>query len=83
MCAANELLVLAMDGLGVARDCKDEQRLPFTRVVWGNTLEGTIPMCLWSLPHIELLHLSGNGLTGKISSSIPHNSTLKDLSLGR
>jgi Leucine-rich repeat (LRR) protein len=83
MCFARELLVLAMDGLGVARECPDQKQLPFSGVILGNTLVGTIPSCLWSLPHIELLHLSGNGLTGTISESIPRDSPMKDLSIGR
>lgn len=82
MCGAKELLVLAMDGLGVAKECQTGLRIPFSGALLWNTLEGSIPACLWSLPHIELLHLSGNGLTGTISSEIPNNSTLKDLSLG-
>jgi Leucine-rich repeat (LRR) protein len=82
MCEARTLLILAMDGLGAAMQCRDKYTIPFSGVVLGNTIDGSIPSCLWSLPLIELVHLSGNGLTGSISNNFPMNSTLVDLSLG-
>ena len=39
---------------------------------------GSIPECIWNLPNLTVLHLAGNGLTGKI---MPPSHSLVDLSL--
>lgn len=82
VCHAREAMVLALDGLGGARECRHDRVILFSGVVLGGTLDGRIPSCLWSLPRLHLLHLSGNGLMGSIGTSFPRNSSLTDLALG-
>jgi hypothetical protein len=61
MCAPRNLTVLSMDGLGAASNCKHEIQVPFTGVVLDNALTGTIPECVWTMPQLQVLHLTGNG----------------------
>ena len=61
ICAARNITVLSMDGLGAAQHCKHEVQMPLTGVVLDNALTGTIPACVWSLPQLQVLHLTGNG----------------------
>jgi hypothetical protein len=82
MCAAHKVQVLSMDGLGAARDCKHSTPVPLFGVTLCNTLGGSIPVCLWSLPLLQVPQLTANGLTGSLSGTIAGNSTLKTLSIG-
>jgi Leucine-rich repeat (LRR) protein len=61
MCAARNLTVLSLDGLGAAEQCKHAVKVPLTGVVLDNTLTGTIPECVWTLPRLQVLHMTGNG----------------------
>ena len=45
------------------------------------SIGGSIPTCLFQLPNITTLHLSGNGFTGSIPGDIVLSTTLTDLSL--
>jgi hypothetical protein len=47
-----------------------------------NTLEGSVPSCLWSLPALQVLHLTGNGLTGSIGELGSIGSLLRTVSIG-
>lgn len=60
---------MAMDGLGSGIDCRKEFYDPLNLMhsYMPITLEvGTIPECIWKLENLTVLHLSGNGLTGKL-----------------
>jgi hypothetical protein len=61
MCAPRNVTVMSLDGLGAAKNCKHEVKVPLTDVVIDNILEGTIPECVWKLPQLQVLHLTGNG----------------------
>ena len=69
MCSAHNCSVLSMDGLGAAFGCRDATKIPITNVHVFNTLDGTFPNCLLQLPKLRVLHLTGNGLGGTLSSS--------------
>ena len=69
MCDARNVSVLSMDGLGAAKACKGSVELPLSGVTLFNTLEGSIPSCVWVLPLLQVLHLTGNGLTGSVHIS--------------
>jgi Leucine-rich repeat (LRR) protein len=79
ICSAGYLSVLSLDGLGVAKECSHELSTvvyPQWRTTWGD-----IPQCLWtSMPNLTVLSLSGNGLTGSLSS-LPDRSRLVNLTL--
>jgi Leucine-rich repeat (LRR) protein len=84
MCSVQELQVLSMDGLGAATGCKHEFVIPITGVSLFNTLDGSIPPCLWNLKNLTTLHLSCNGLAGSLQESHSrYESSIRDLSLGK
>ena len=71
---------MSMDGLGTAKNCpKNDNVFFFTDVVLFNTMDGSLPGCLWSLPNLRTLHLAGNGFSGTISETI--SDSLVDISL--
>jgi Leucine-rich repeat (LRR) protein len=61
ICSTSNAIVLSLDGLGVANECKNEVKVPLTGVTIFNTLAGTVPQCVWRLPQLQVLHLTGNG----------------------
>ncbi len=80
ICNATSLIQLSMDGLHSASSCSSHV-LPWysgsgLQSVGG--VSGTIPECIWSMPKLESLTLSGNSLDGSISAntnSIDFNAT--------
>jgi hypothetical protein len=61
VCLGVSLQVLSLNGLGAARGCKDAVTSVFSSdVVLYNTLEGSLPDCVWHLPYLRILHASGN-----------------------
>jgi Leucine-rich repeat (LRR) protein len=82
ICKIKTLNSLALDGLSSSQNC---QILIFpglsSSFVFKNVITGGIPSCLYSLPYLETLHLSGNGLTGTLPSNLNFSHTLNDLSL--
>ncbi|RYH21456.1 hypothetical protein EON65_20640, partial [archaeon] len=66
--ASSYLNTLALDGLGTSSFCESSVWDPFGlfNSQFGGLLTGTLPHCVWSLPAIQVLHLSGNGLSGSL-----------------
>ena len=81
VCNASRLKVLSLDGLGTASRCSVSINLPLFKGRFSTFIGGTIPGCIFALPEIVTLHLSGNGLKGKLAQSLPLNSKMKNLSL--
>jgi Leucine-rich repeat (LRR) protein len=83
ICEVQTLTALALDGLFTAPSCR--------RYIYPNTqfhgfllkhyIQGSLPACLFEIPTLKTLHLSGNGFTGSIPNSLNLSSTLTDLSL--
>jgi hypothetical protein len=80
ICEAFNVIVYSLDGLTAARDCKLSFSVPLTGVSLSQTLDGTIPDCLWSQTTMKVLNLAGNGLRGQIKD-IPPESSLINLTL--
>jgi Leucine-rich repeat (LRR) protein len=84
ICQSPHLAVLAMDGLSSSIRCQDrffdESTTSNTAYQISNGIYGTVPGCLFQLPELEILHLSGNGLTGHLPD-LRENSMLYDLVL--
>jgi hypothetical protein len=59
VCSMTKAVVLSLDGLGASTACPDTVEFPITKIKLFNTLEGTIPPCIWNLPNLTLLHLAG------------------------
>lgn len=79
ICNSSSLTNLILDGMSSAASCQNK--------LFGSTytlkyvVGGTVPVCLFRLPYITTLHLSGNGFTGSIPNDIVISDTLSDLSL--
>eukprot|EP00981_Chlorochromonas_danica_P003448 scaffold654_cov207-Ochromonas_danica.AAC.33 len=70
-CNLTSLQVLALDGLSTAKACRRSTLSSLLPQVHSYTLgnhaiHGSIPKCLFSMPKLRTLHLSGNGLEGSI-----------------
>jgi Leucine-rich repeat (LRR) protein len=85
ICSAKFLTSLSLDGLSTAENCRvllfSAVSPLFSGFAVRDFLEGPIPPCLYEMSKIQLLHLSGNGITGSIPSNITLSATLTDLSL--
>lgn len=81
ICINEGIEFLAMDSLAASSRCPKSYSLPFSRVRLFNTLEGSVPNCVFSLEKLTSLYLMGNGLTGSLSADLPLNSSLQHLIL--
>jgi Leucine-rich repeat (LRR) protein len=85
ICLAGFLISLSLDGLSTAENCRVPLFSPvsplFTGFAVRHFLQGQVPLCLFEMLGLQLLHLSGNGLTGSIPSNITLPDILTDLSL--
>lgn len=81
LCKAESLVELSLDGIGAAEACQLKY-LPFsTSYAVADEVRGTVPRCLYALPNIKLLHLSGNGIRDHIPKDINISSSMVDLVL--
>ena len=88
MCSNPALTILIMDGLHTAEQCRT-WIFPGLRHTFRNLsaymlrdpVKGTIPTCLFSLPLLQTLHLSGNGIDSTLPSTLTISPSLQDLSL--
>eukprot|EP01034_Spumella_vulgaris_P030559 gene30559-37797_t len=85
LCATRELTTLALDGLKTASSCESTHNFfPSSTGVksyWVGGEEGSLPSCVFELPKLSILHLSGNGYIGSIPFDLNITQTLSDLSL--
>ncbi len=75
---------MVLDDLTSASTC-DLQVPKFLQALFRGVLpqrfmQGSIPACIWKMPSLETLHLSGNGLTGTLGELLK-NSSLQALNL--
>ena len=83
ICHARGLRVLALDGLHSSPHCTD----PFVHGVKSKSYvlyaytKYSIPACIYNMPHLEILHLSGNAFSGTLPSDVKLTTTLVDLTL--
>ena len=68
-----------VDGMSSAKSC--QRRLFGATYTLKYDLGGSLPTCLFQLPTITTLHLSGNGFTGTIPKDIFIADSLRDLAL--
>ncbi len=83
ICMNNQLETLALDGLVCASSCR-KHILPgiSSSYVSRRSITGSIPDCLWSLPQLKVLHLSGNSLKITLPTNrIYFSKSISDLSL--
>jgi hypothetical protein len=84
ICDAKSLSVLALDGITTAENCRVNLfplfKNKISTYVTKHLINGGVPSCLFSMPSLETLHLSGNGLTGSLPAG-PITSSLMDITL--
>jgi Leucine-rich repeat (LRR) protein len=84
VCNLTSFEVLSMNGLSTAPSCRLEV-FPGSQLLSAFVLEksvsGTIPPCLFNMPHLQTLHFSGNGFTGALPDNMNISVTLNDLQL--
>jgi Leucine-rich repeat (LRR) protein len=73
ICESTSLSSLILDGVGVGSSCSTNRGSR-------SSFHGYIPSCLFSMPSLSTLHLTGNGLTGTLPE-LSANSSLTTLSL--
>jgi Leucine-rich repeat (LRR) protein len=76
MCHAGHVEVLSLTGLGSSHSCKNLVTVPFTSVSLVQTMDGSIPDCVWQLSNLRMLNLAGNGLSGTIGEVAAMSSLL-------
>jgi Leucine-rich repeat (LRR) protein len=81
ICDAQELEVLALDGVGAAEDCQLDY-FPWTDS-YGllKGIHGSLPTCLFEMKNLKTLHLSGNLISGSIPNHLNISARLQDISL--
>ena len=61
---------------------ENSKKMLLSGVTLFNTLDGSIPSCVWtSMPNLTVLHMTGNGFTGKIGTEGMHLPVIENLSL--
>ena len=83
VCAASNLKILVLDGLRTAEVCR-KMFFPHTDIKtfdYYKVPRGSIPPCIFELSSLQLLHLSGNGLTGSIPADVVISPSLMDMAL--
>jgi Leucine-rich repeat (LRR) protein len=78
-CNASALSGLILDGLSSATSCRNT--LPSGAYTLSRSVGGTVPTCLFQLPALTTLHLSGNKFTSSLPSAVVLSNTLYDVSL--
>jgi Leucine-rich repeat (LRR) protein len=82
ICNSSSLDALVLDGMRTATACRLNYRLSFSDAYSATrTSNQRLSECLFTLPTLATLHLSGIGLTGAIPPSVEVSGALKDLSL--
>eukprot|EP01034_Spumella_vulgaris_P033224 gene33225-40995_t len=85
ICGALSLEQLMLDGMstGSCADWKGSSADQINKRVnrYSDTGVGSIPECLFNMPSLTTLHLSGNGISGTIPCDKPVSRVLQELSL--
>jgi Leucine-rich repeat (LRR) protein len=82
ICQMTNMVSLALDGLTTATTCR-KTIFPSLSYFDGFTVDhymvGSIPSCLYEMPQLQSLHVSGNGLTGTLPDDIILGKELEEI----
>ncbi len=84
ICNAKVLNSLVLDGLSSAASCQNQlfpNNKRLNSFILQNPLQGSIPRCIFELPLLENLYLSGNELTGTIPDNVNISRVFRNLRL--
>jgi Leucine-rich repeat (LRR) protein len=83
VCRSASLNILALDGMGTASRCRSSvfPGVSSSYVSRHPALQGSIPSCLFSMPNLTTLHLSGTGAAGTLPYDLQLGPMLIDLAL--
>lgn len=82
VCQPERLETLVLDGLQSASSCKGFTIPGFNAAAdRSRYFSGSVPSCLFNLPHLNTLHLSGNSLSGTLEKDLVISEKLLDLDL--
>jgi Leucine-rich repeat (LRR) protein len=84
ICAAENMSALVLDSMSSAGACRRQfgaihSLFPVT--ISTISQHGVVPSCVWKMPNMQTLHLSGNGLQGSLEDIDPAVTKLNDVSL--
>jgi hypothetical protein len=84
ICELEKMTFLNLDGMHTASSCRHPifpDHFVSTAYFLSEYTTGGIPECLFSMPKIETLHLSGNGIKWSFPDNLTISETLNDLCL--
>jgi Leucine-rich repeat (LRR) protein len=82
VCACTSLATLALDGLQSSSKCQQKLLAGLSdSYLVAQPMKGGIPACIFAMPRLNTLHLSGNGLSGSLPNDLVVSESLVDLSL--
>jgi Leucine-rich repeat (LRR) protein len=81
ICNATSMRSLVMDGLSSAHTCRNPVLPHSSAYTIERSVHGTVPACLFTLPKLNTLHMSGNGFTGALPEVSEISTELIDVSL--
>eukprot|EP01032_Pedospumella_encystans_P009844 gene9844-11557_t len=82
ICNNMNMVSFVIDGMSSAASCRSKLFVePLSAYLLDHSIGGSIPQCLFQLPQLTTLHLSGNGFTGSIPNNTQLYESLMDLSL--
>ncbi len=82
VCNSSELDTLLLDGLHSSFSCRSTIPIHLYDTIYASSKTvSSIPPCIYSLPNITSLHLSGNGITGSLPTDAVINDRFEELVL--
>lgn len=84
ICNVTSLQTLVLDGLSTAPSCREPIFSAFpglSAFTLKYRILGNIPSCLFAMPNLQTMHLSGNGFEGSLPSNLKLNCNLNNLVL--
>lgn len=79
ICDAKGMKVLALSGMSSAKNCQVKTFAIFPSYITKQNVKGSIPSCIFNLPLLTSLYLSGNGFSSTLPNDVLINKNLQIL----